>query len=70
MAVVLLPIVTRQTATAPWLWAIPFLLVFVGGCFADAFETRQRRLFLALGGTLLLTEAIIALTALPVIAKV
>ena len=68
MAALLLPIVTEQTITAAWLWAIPFLLVFIGGCFADAFETRQRRLFLALGGALLLTEAITALAALPAIA--
>ena len=68
VAAALLPIVTRQTTTATWLWALPFLLVFVGGCFADAFETRQRRLFLSLGGALLLTEAVLAFAALPSIA--
>ena len=41
----LLPVVTTQTVTAPWLWALPFLLTFAGGAFADAFESRQRRMF-------------------------
>ncbi len=44
------PLVTTQTVSAPWLWALPFLLTFVGGVFADALETRQRRLFLVLDG--------------------
>ena len=64
-AAVLLPIVTLQTVSAPWLWAIPFLLTFVGGAFADAFETRQRRMFLALGGGILLTQAVACVASLP-----
>ena len=36
--------------TAPWLWALPFLFTFIGGVFADALETRQRKMFLALTG--------------------
>ena len=69
MAVILLPLVTTQTFTTPWLWAIPFLLTFVGGVFADALEIRQRRLFLALMGGILVTQALACLLVLPRIAR-
>lgn len=68
IALLLLPIVTQQTTTAAWLWALPFLLVFIGGCFSDALETRQRRLFLWLAGAILLTQALVAFAALPALA--
>ena len=53
----LLPLYTTQVVSAPWLWALPFLFTFVGGVFADVFESRQRKLFLALAGIILLTQA-------------
>ena len=65
LAALLLPLTTTQTSTAPWLWAIPFLLTFVGGVFADALETRYRRLFLGLTGAILVTQALICLATLP-----
>ena len=34
---------------SPWLWALPFLLTFVGGVFADAFEVREDRWLAAAG---------------------
>src|SRR5271168_2207620 len=43
MVLLLFPLVTTQTVSQPWLWALPFLFTFVGGVFADAMETRQRR---------------------------
>ncbi len=61
----LLPVVTTQTMTAPWLWALPFLLTFVGGAFADALESRQRRMFQVLGGGILVTQAVACLATLP-----
>lgn len=57
MTVALLPLYTTQVVSAPWLWALPFLFTFVGGVFADVFETRQRKLFLLLAGAILLTQA-------------
>ncbi|HMF64059.1 MAG TPA: hypothetical protein VK608_08235 [Edaphobacter sp.] len=69
MALLLLPLVTTQVTTQPWFWALPFLFTFVGGVFADALETRYRKLFLALGGTVLLTQGLICVTALPEIAR-
>ncbi len=69
MVILLLPLVTTQTVSTPWLWSIPFLLTFVGGVFADAFETPQRKLFLGLSGGILLTQALLCLRLLPEIAR-
>jgi hypothetical protein len=69
MVLLLFPLVTTQTISRPWLWALPFLFTFVGGVFADALETRQRRLFLGLSGAILLTQAMLCLTLLPEIAR-
>ena len=43
--------------SAPWIWALPFLFTFIGGVFADALETRQRRLYLLLTGAVVVTQA-------------
>ena len=69
MALLLFPLITTQTVSTPWLWALPFLFTFLGGVFADALETRQRKLFLGLSGAILLTQAILCLTLLPEIAQ-
>ncbi len=69
MVLMLFPLVTTQTVSRPWLWALPFLFTFAGGVFADALETRQRRMFLVLSGAILLTQAILCLTVLPGIAR-
>ncbi len=69
MAAILFALVTTQTFSAPSLWAIPFLLTFVGGVFADALETRQRRLFLVLMAAILLTQAMLCLLLLPSLAR-
>src|SRR5277367_1880510 len=69
MAFLLFPLVTTQTVSQPWLWALPFLFTFVGGVFADVLEMRQRKMFLALSGAILLTQALLCLTLLPDIAK-
>jgi hypothetical protein len=69
MVLLLFPVVTTQTISRPWLWALPFLFTFVGGVFADALETRQRRLFLGLSGAILLAQAMLCLELLPEIAR-
>jgi hypothetical protein len=69
MVVLLFPLVTTQTVSQPWLWALPFLFTFVGGVFADVLETRQRRMFLVLSGGILVTQALLCLTLLPSIAR-
>ena len=65
----LTPLITTQTVSAAWLWALPFLFTFIGGVFADALETRTRRLFLALTGAVLAAQAMECLAALPLIAR-
>ena len=51
------PLYTTQVVSAPWIWALPFLFTFIGGVFADALETRQRRLYLLLTGAVIVTQA-------------
>jgi len=48
---------TTQVVSAPWLWALPFLFTFVGGVFADALESRQRRVFVLLTLGVVVTQA-------------
>jgi hypothetical protein len=69
MVLLLFPLITTQTISQPWLWALPFLFTFAGGVFSDAMETRQRKMFLALSGAILLTQAILCLALLPEIAR-
>ncbi len=61
----ILPLETTQVFSAPWLWALPFLLTFIGGVFADVLETKHRKLFLALATLILLLQAAVSLTTLP-----
>ena len=65
----LAPLITTQTVSAPWLWALPFFFTFIGGVFADALETRFRKLFLLLAGAILVAQATACLAALPLIAR-
>jgi len=69
MALALFPLVTTQAVSRPWFWALPFLFTFLGGVFADILETRYRRLFLALTGLILVTQAALCVTTLNVIAR-
>jgi hypothetical protein len=69
MLLALAPLITTQTVTAPCLWALPFLFTFIGGVFADALETRSRKLFLVLTAAALAAQALECLSALPLIAR-
>jgi len=62
-------LVTTQTVSAPWLWALPFLFTFIGGVFSDVLETKYRKLFLATSGMVVVTQALVCLGALPMIAR-
>ena len=57
MVIVLFPLYTTQVITAPWFWALPLLFTFIGGVFADALESRQRKVFLLLSGSVVVTQA-------------
>lgn len=69
VAVLLLVLVTPRVASLPWLWALPFLLAFVGGVFADVLETGYRRWFLCITGGLLLAQAALSIVGLPLLAR-
>jgi hypothetical protein len=64
-ALLLLPLVTTGVFGEPRLWALPFLLAFVGGVFADVLETRHRGLYLWLAGAILVLQATLCLVNLP-----
>jgi hypothetical protein len=62
---VLVLLVLTGTPGSPWLWALPFLFTFVGGVFADAYESLRGRLALAAGGAIVLLQAVFCLLSLP-----
>jgi hypothetical protein len=47
------------------LWALPFLLTFVAGLFADAYESQQGRLALVAAGAIVLPQAVFCVLNLP-----
>ncbi len=57
MFAALAAVYTTQVFTAPWFWALPFLLTFIGGVFADVLESRQRKLFLGLSAAVVIAQA-------------
>jgi hypothetical protein len=58
-------LVTRGISSEPTLWALPFLLTFVAGVFADFLETRYRKVFLAVTACLLALQLTLSLRLLP-----
>jgi hypothetical protein len=59
MLLLLFPLYTTQVISAPWVWALPFLFTFVGGVFADALESKERKLFLVLTVGVVVTQAVL-----------
>jgi len=64
-ALALIFLVTTGATGAPWLWALPFLLTFVGGVFADAYEGPRGRLAVAAAGAIVALQAVFCLLSLP-----
>jgi hypothetical protein len=64
-ALVLFLLVMTGAPGAPWLWALPFLLTFVGGVFADAYEGPRGRLAMAAAGAIVLLQAVFCVLSLP-----
>jgi hypothetical protein len=58
-------LVTTGVHSTPWLWATPFLLTFIAGIFADAYDSPRRRTALAAGGAIVLLQAVFCLLSLP-----
>ena len=69
VAALLLVLVTTGVQTEIWLWALPFLLAFVGGVFADVLETRYRKIFLWVTSAMLLAQAALCVAGLPLLAQ-
>jgi len=63
-ALVLLPLVMTGAPGSPWLWAIPFLLTFIAGVFADAYESPRGRLALAAGGAIVALQVVFCMLSL------
>ncbi len=69
VAALLFCLETTEVRTEPWIWALPFLLTFIGGVFADVLESRQRRLFLWMTGAILATQAVLSAVSLPLLVR-
>jgi len=64
-ALILMALVMTGAPGSPWLWSLPFLLTFVGGVFADAYEGPRGRLALVAGGAIVLLQAVFCVLSLP-----
>ena len=69
VTILLFLLVTTGVNSQPWLWAIPFLLTFIAGVFADVFESRHRRIFIFATGSLLLAQAALSVAGLPLLTR-
>jgi hypothetical protein len=61
---VLIVLVATGVQAAPWLWALPFLLTFVGGVFADAFESERGKPFLIATASLVGLQVVVCIYTL------
>jgi hypothetical protein len=66
-AAILFPLIMTGTPGSPWIWAQPFLLTFVGGVFADAYESRGRKVALIAAGVVVALQAALCLASLSAI---
>jgi hypothetical protein len=64
-ALVLMVLVTTGVPGSPWLWALPFLLTFVGGVWADAYEAQRGRLAVTAAGAIVVLQAVFCVLSLP-----
>lgn len=64
-SLILMTLVMTGAPGSPWVWSLPFLLTFIGGVFADAYEMPQGRLAMYAAGALVLLQAALCLASLP-----
>jgi hypothetical protein len=62
---VCMALVMTASPGSPWLWSIPFLLTFIGGVFADAYESPRGRIALFAAGAIVLLQAALCVLSLP-----
>ncbi|HEV2132845.1 MAG TPA: hypothetical protein VGR47_01155 [Terracidiphilus sp.] len=63
--VVLLLLVMTGAPGSPWIWAQPFLLTFIGGVFADAYESERGRMALVSAAAIVALQVVLCLANLP-----
>ena len=64
-ALVCMVLIMRGSPGSPWLWAQTFLLTFVGGVFADAYDVPQGRWALGAAGAVVALQAVLCVLSLP-----
>ncbi len=64
-ALVCMALVMTGAPGTPWLWSLPFLFTFIGGIFADAYESPRSRLAVAAAGALVALQAAVCVGTLP-----
>jgi len=57
-------LITVGVPGTPMLWAQPFLLTFIAGVFADAYESPKGKLAMAAGGAIVLSQAVFCASSL------
>ncbi len=58
-ALLLIALVMTGAPGSPWLWAIPFLLTFIGGVFADVYETPRGRIARGAAAAIILLQIVL-----------
>jgi hypothetical protein len=64
-AILLMALVMTGAHGSPLLWSIPFLLTFVGGVFADAYESPHPRLAIGAASAIVLLQVALCVFSLP-----
>jgi hypothetical protein len=64
-ALVCMALIMTGAPGEPWLWSIPFWFTFIGGVFADAYESPRGRIALAAAVTLVVLQALVCVGGLP-----
>jgi hypothetical protein len=62
---VLVSLVMTGVPGSPWIWALPFLLTFIGGVFADAYESPRGKFAIAAGVAVVVLQATFCVLSLP-----
>jgi len=64
-ALVSMVLIMTGSPGSPWLWAQPFLLTFVGGVLADAYEGPRGRWALGAAAAIIALQAVLCVLSLP-----
>jgi hypothetical protein len=65
VTVLLMVLITTGVPGQPLLWALPFLLTFISGVFADAYDSPRGKLAMAAAGSVIALQAIFCVLSLP-----